>query len=436
MIDVNLDDCTPFLTPSQIEECNQKALDAFDILTSGKGGGAAYLGWKSLPSDSKESDFNDYYKIVERWSAKKVEIVIIIGVGGSYLGAKAAISALSHTFERELNSYRPQIIFAGFNLSEEYIYELLDLMKSKSVATVVISKSGTTLEPAIAFRIIKRHLEERYSKEEAKERIVAITDSSKGALKELADIEGYTTFAIQDSVGGRFSVLSSVGLLPIALAGFDIKDIIEGAKEMEQICSMRTLDNPAIKYAMARNSLYSIGKKIEVLALYNPKMRFFSEWWKQLFGESEGKGGKGLFPAAVNLSTDLHSIGQYIQDGERLMFETVLSIKHSNRSVIINSESNNLDGLNYLAGRSVEDCNEKAQKGARMAHVNGGVPNVVIEIENINEYNIGAIFYFFEFACSISAYMLGVNPFDQPGVEEYKNNMFALMGKPERKDLK
>ncbi len=413
--------------PSQYSE---RALGAFDLLESRKGEGNDFLGWLNLPSETPDSLLKECIAVADDWKKLGVELIVVIGIGGSYLGAKASIEALSHSFESALFPEKPRVVFAGHNLSEEYHAELFDYIEKKSVATVVISKSGTTTEPAVAFRLIKEKIEQRYGKEGARRRIVAVTDKSRGALKGLATTEGYRTFVIEDNVGGRFSVLSPVGLLPIALAGFDIKELMRGARDMEEVCKSRSAENPAVAYAASRNFLYDSGKKIEILVNYNPKLQYIGEWWKQLYGESEGKGGKGIFPASVNNTTDLHSMGQYIQDGERTLFETVLSVKTSQRELLICNDPQNLDGLNFISGKHLEECNRMAELGTKLAHIDGGVPNIRIEMERIDEYNIGELFYFFEKACGVSAYMLGVNPFDQPGVEAYKKNMFALLGKP------
>lgn len=407
-----------------------KAYSAFDELEGRKGLGNDFLGWLDLPEGTPMSLVDDCEAVATDWKAKGVQVVVAIGIGGSYLGAKASIEALSHTFEADMYPERPRVVFAGHNLSEDYLAELMDFIKDKSVAAVVISKSGTTTEPAVAFRIIKEHLEERYGKQGACERIVAITDAARGALKGLSTQEGYRTFVIPDDVGGRFSVLTPVGLLPIAIAGFDIRKMMEGVAAMAKLCRERSENNPAIQYAAARNELYDNGKKVEILVNFNPKLQYVGEWWKQLYGESEGKDGKGIFPASVNFTTDLHSMGQYIQDGERTLFETVLSVAKSNRSLTICNDPQNLDGLNFLSGKHLDECNKMAEIGTRLAHIDGGVPNLGIEMEKIDEYNLGELFFFFEKACGISAYMLGVNPFNQPGVEAYKKNMFALLGKP------
>ena len=337
---------------------------------------------------------------------------------------------MSHSFACQLGGHGPKIVFAGENLSEDYTAELLDLVKVRNAACVVISKSGTTTEPAVAFRLVKNYLEQTYGKKEACSRIVAITDKARGALKSLANQEGYQTFVIEDNIGGRFSVLTPVGLVPIALAGFDIEAMVRGAADAEKALEACSADNPAVRYAAMRNLLYDSGKKVELFASFNPKLQYLGEWLKQLFGESEGKDGKGIFPASVIFTTDLHSMGQYIQEGERMLFETVITVDNAQRTVTIPADEQNLDGLNYLAGKHVEHCNRMAQQGTRMAHIDGGVPNIGIHIERLDAYNLGSLFYFFEKVCGISAYQLGVNPFNQPGVEAYKKNMFKLLEKP------
>lgn len=428
IVNIDLKAAELFITAAEMELSYKKALESLETLESRQGRGNDFLGWLDLPTNTPESLISQCEEVVKRW--KGVELVVVTGIGGSYLGAKAAIDALSHSFRSLMGENSPEIVYAGQNLSEEYMAELMDLMTKKSVACLVISKSGTTTEPAVAFRIIKKFLEDKYGKEEAVNRIVAVTDAARGALKTLANLEGYTTFVIPDDVGGRFSVLTPVGLLPIALAGFNIREMLKGAAEMASICSVKDKENPAVKYAAVRNALYQKGKKIELLVNYTPKLQYVAEWWKQLYGESEGKEGKGIFPASVNFTTDLHSMGQYIQDGERTLFETVLSVTSSRREVVIEDDPKNLDGLNFLSGKRVEECNKMAELGTKIAHVDGGVPNIRIEFEKISEFNLGALFFFFEKACGISAYMIGVNPFDQPGVEDYKKNMFALLGKP------
>lgn len=437
MVKVDLDGCRTFVSENEFASWTDRALEAFDVLESGRGAGNDFLGWKHLPSQTPDSLVCEFEAIRDDWNSRGVDTVVVIGIGGSYLGAKCAVEALSHSFSSRLGR-RPgamDIVFAGQNLSEEYMAELMDLMISRNTAAVVISKSGTTTEPAVAFRLVKNYIEERYGKDEARARIVAVTDRSRGALKSLATQEGYRTFVIEDNVGGRFSVLTPVGLLPILLAGFDIRELLRGAREAEEACAVRSADNPAVRYAAMRNLLYSKGCKIELLVAFNPKLAFLGEWWKQLFGESEGKQGKGIFPASVNFTTDLHSMGQYIQQGERTLMETVVSVEHSNRTLKISTDPQNLDGLNFLAARNVEECNRMAELGTRLAHIDGGVPQLRVVMERICERELGAAFYFFEKSCGISAYVLGVNPFDQPGVEAYKKNMFALLGKPGYEEL-
>ncbi|MBQ1936799.1 MAG: glucose-6-phosphate isomerase, partial [Bacteroidales bacterium] len=407
----------------------QKALEAYDVLQNESGAGNDFLGWKTLPIDIPESIISDCEAIRDSWAGKGVDLVVVIGIGGSYLGARCAIEALSHGFIRPEGT--PQIVFAGSNLSEEYLAELMDLAKIRNTACVVISKSGTTTEPAVAFRIVKEYIENTYGKAEAAERIVAITDATKGALKTLATQEGYKTFVVPDNVGGRYSVLTPVGLLPIVLAGFDVRKMLAGAAKEREDLLVKGEDNAAIKYAAMRNLLYTeYGKKIEILVTFNPKFQYLGEWWKQLYGESEGKDLKGIFPASVVCTTDLHSMGQFIQEGDRVIFETTVSVKNANREVVIGSDEQNLDQLNYLAGKRVEHCNAMAQLGTKLAHIDGGVPQMEVCIDSINEETLGALFYFFEFACGVSAYVLGINPFNQPGVEAYKKNMFALLRKP------
>ena len=409
-----------------------KAQQANELLHSGKGAGNDFLGWVNLPSSISAEEI----AAIEAQAAKlreKAEVVICIGIGGSYLGAKAVIEAMSNSFEFLHRKHaNPTVVFAGENISEDYTYELLEAVKDYSIATIVISKSGTTTEPAIAFRIIKSEIEKRYGKAEAAERIVAITDQARGALKTLATNEGYPTFVIPDNVGGRFSVLTPVGLLPLAVAGIDIKALVEGAKDMEEATKAEVAveQNLAAQYAIVRNELYAAGKKIEILASYEPKLQYIAEWWKQLYGESEGKDGLGIFPASVTLTADLHSMGQYIQEGERTLFETVISVANSKHTITVENDEQNLDGLNFLTGKRLSEINKMAELGVQLAHVDGGVPNMRIEIPQIEEKAIGELLYFFEKACGISGYMLGVNPFNQPGVEAYKKNMFALLDKP------
>lgn len=433
MVNIDLKGCSSFVKEEEYKEYLNKALDAFDVLESEKGAGNDFLGWKTLPTDAPEEMIQDCEAIKADWAAKGIDLVVTIGIGGSYLGARCAIEALSHNFAKQLKNKggAPEVVFAGNNLSEEYVSELMDLVAERNTACVVISKSGTTTEPAVAFRIVKKYLEDTYGRKEAAERIVAITDAKKGALKTLSTQEGYRTFIVPDNVGGRFSVLTPVGLLPIVLAGFDVREMLKGAAEAQKTLAVKSEDNAAVQYAAMRNLLHTkYGKAVEILVTYNPKFTYLAEWWKQLYGESEGKDFKGIFPASVTNTADLHSMGQFIQEGSRVMFETVVSVKNSNRSVVIGSDPQNLDCLNYLAGQHVEHCNAMAQLGTKLAHIDGGVPQMEVSVERINEFNLGSIFYFFEFACGISAYTLGINPFNQPGVEAYKKNMFALLRKP------
>ena len=413
-------------------EMKAAAQKANELLHSGEGAGNDFLGWVNLPSSIDAEQI----AAIEAQAAAlraKADVVICIGIGGSYLGAKAVIEAMSNSFEfLKKNHENPTVVFAGQNISEDYTHELLEATKDYSVAAIVISKSGTTTEPAIAFRLIKAELEKRYGKEEAAQRIVAITDAARGALKTLATNEGYPTFVIPDDVGGRFSVLTPVGLLPLAVAGVDIKALVAGAQAMEKATAadVAVEDNLAAQYAIVRNELYKAGKKVEILGSYEPKLQYVAEWWKQLYGESEGKDGLGIFPASVTLTADLHSMGQYIQEGERTLFETIISVENAKHTVTVEAEEANLDGLNFLAGKRISEINKMAELGVRLAHIDGGVPQLCIEIPAIDETSIGALIYFFEKACGISGYILGVNPFNQPGVEAYKKNMFALLDKP------
>lgn len=407
-------------------------LAANNKLHDGSGSGSDFLGWVNLPSSISTAEMAEI-EDTARTLAENAEVVVVVGIGGSYLGAKAVLDALGNNFD-QLKKQRsaPIVIFAGQNLSEDYLSELMEVLEDYSIACIVISKSGTTTEPAIAFRIIKEEIERRYTKAGAAERIVAVTDRSRGALRTLATQEGYKTFVIEDNIGGRFSVLTPVGLLPLAVAGVDIREIIKGAADMERATAptVAYADNLAAQYAAARTVLYRAGKKIEILASYEPKLSNIGEWWKQLYGESEGKNGKGIFPASVTLTADLHSMGQYIQDGERSLFETVISVGEPNEHLEVKADTANLDGLNFLAGKRISEVNRMARLGTMLAHVDGGVPNIELAIDAIDEYAIGELLYFFEKACGISGYALGVNPFDQPGVEAYKRNMFALLGKP------
>ena len=418
------------ITPTA--ELYAQAAAANKMLHTGEGAGNDFLGWVNLPSSIDATELATIKAQAEKLRAK-AEVVICIGIGGSYLGAKAVLDSLSNSFEYLKKSHEnPTVVFAGQNISEDYTYEMLDALKDYSIATIVISKSGTTTEPAIAFRIIKEEIEKRYGKEEAKERIVAVTDKARGALKTLATNEGYPTFVIPDDVGGRFSVLTPVGLLPLAVAGVDIKALVAGAQAMEKECGADAPieQNLAAQYAIVRNALYNEGRKIEILGSYEPKLQYINEWWKQLYGESEGKDGKGIFPASVTLTADLHSMGQYIQEGERTLFETIISVEKPAHKVVIEADKDNLDGLNFLAGKRISEVNLMAELGVQLAHVDGDVPNIRISLPSIEARTIGALLYFFEKACGISGYMLGVNPFNQPGVEAYKKNMFALLDKP------
>ena len=429
MVSINLKAAEGFISEALLNEQVEKAYAGLDTVLAGNGAGNDFLGWVNLPSEIDNNLIDACNSIVKRWIGK-VDVVVVVGIGGSYLGAKCAIEALSHTFAASMPNTHPQVVFAGHNISEDYTGELLEFLEHRTYATIVISKSGTTTEPAIAFRILKENMEKRFGKEICKERIVAITDASKGALRTLATQEGYTTFVIPDNVGGRFSVLTPVGLLPIAVAGFDIKALVEGARHMQEVCAKKEASNPAILYAAARNAAYSLGKKIEILVNYNPKLQYLGEWWKQLYGESEGKDGKGIFPASCDFTTDLHSMGQWIQEGERIIFETVISVEEPNKKMLFPEDEENLDGLNFLAGKRVDEVNKMAELGTRLAHVDGGVPNIRISVPVLNEYYIGQLIYFFEIGCGISGNVLGVNPFNQPGVEAYKKNMFALLDKP------
>ena len=429
MINIDVKDVLGTVSLEAINSYSAKAADSLRMLHDGTGAGNDFLGWVNLPSETDTSLLDDIVATAESLRSS-CEAVVAIGIGGSYLGAKAVIEALSDSFAAYKKAEGPVLLFAGQNIGEDYLYELSSYLKDKKYGIIVISKSGTTTEPAIAFRMLKEQLEAQIGKAEASRRIVAITDAKRGALRQLATEEGYKTYVIADNVGGRFSVLSPVGLLPIAVAGFDIRKLVEGARNMQKATAQDTEENIAMLYAKTRNALYNSGKKIEILVNYNPKLHYFSEWWKQLYGESEGKDHKGIFPASVDNSTDLHSMGQWIQDGERTIIETVISVLNQKHSVAIPSDEANLDGLNYIANRRVDEVNKMAELGTRIAHVDGGVPNIRITIDSLCEECLGELIYFFEKACGISGYILGVNPFNQPGVEDYKRNMFALLAKP------
>ena len=420
----------PFVPREAIYGYGQETTAHLRSLYEKTGAGSDFLGWLELPSRVTEAEIRE----MEESAAllrNRTEVIVVVGIGGSYLGAKAMISALGSHFEA-FDEKSPAIVFAGQNIGEDYLHELLGILDRKSYAIIVISKSGTTTEPAIAFRLLKNHLEQKKGAEKASELIIAITDRQKGALRKLAEQSAYKTFVIPDDTGGRYSVLTPVGLLPIACAGYDIRRFIEGSKSMQ----MQTAPgvpfekNPSALYAAARNALYRAGKTTEILANYESRLNYFSEWWKQLYGESEGKQNKGIFPVSVNFTADLHSMGQYIQEGERRLFETVLSIVDPDNTLHIPRDAENLDGLNFLAGKRISEVNKMAELGTLLAHVDGGVPNIRVEVPSIDEYHLGQLVYFFEKACGISGYLLGVNPFDQPGVEAYKKNMFALLEKP------
>ena len=431
-ITLSIDKALGALPNATIGNYAEKASQALQVLHNGTGKGNEFLGWLNLPFEISAQEMTAMEKTAERLR-KQCEIIVVIGIGGSYLGAKAIIEALSDSFSwLKHTKDDPIIVFAGQNISEDYLFELQNLLKNKKFFFVCISKSFTTTEPALAFRLLKKQLEDQQGKAAGKDLIVCITDKSRGALRTLATQEGYETYVIADDVGGRFSVLSPVGLLPIAIAGFDIRALIQGAVAMQKACALDVPfeKNIAAQYAAIRNALYQNGKKIEILVNFHPKLHFIAEWWKQLYGESEGKDHKGIFPAAVDFTTDLHSMGQWIQDGERTIFETVISVAEPNNTVIFPKTDDNLDNLNFLAGKRVDTINKMAELGTMIAHIDGGVPNLKIELPKLNEFYLGELIYFFEKACGISGYMLGVNPFDQPGVEDYKNNMFALLEKP------
>lgn len=429
-LSISLKNCSNFISIEEILAYGQLSARHLDTLTEGTGAGSDFLGWIKLPED-----INPQLDRIEK-TAKHLRSVsdttVIIGIGGSYLGARAVIEALSHTFSPILKKKHHDVIFAGQNIDEDYLADLIELLDERNYSIIVISKSGTTTEPAIAFRILKDHLERKVGKPAAAERIIAITDEKKGALRVMAETNGYETFVIPDNVGGRFSVLTPVGLLPIAVAGFDIKTLVKGAASMQQltVSNKNASSNPSLLYAAARNLMLQNGKSIEILVNFSPRLHFMSEWWKQLYGESEGKDGKGIFPASVDMTTDLHSMGQYIQDGQRILFETIISVKNSGKTITIPKEKEDSDQLNYLAGKRLSEVNHNAEAGTIIAHNDGGVPIINVTIPSVNEHYLGQLIYFFELACGISGYMLDVNPFDQPGVEAYKKNMFALLNKP------
>lgn len=422
-----------FISGEEIGYMKRLTEQAKDLLVSKEGAGNDFLGWLDLPVDYDKEEFARIEKAAEKIKGDS-EVLVVIGIGGSYLGARAAIEFLRHGFYNNLPKEKrgtPEIYYVGSNISSTYLQGVIDVIGDRDFSVNVISKSGTTTEPAIAFRIFKKMLEEKYGKEEAAKRIYATTDKARGALKDLATNEGYESFVVPDDVGGRFSVLTAVGLLPIAVSGADIKALMEGAASGRELALKEGFEtNGAMQYAAVRNILLRKGKSVEVLANYEPALHYIGEWWKQLYGESEGKDQKGIFPAAVDLTTDLHSMGQFIQDGSRIMYETVMSVEEPREDISIEKEPVDLDGLNYLAGKNMDFVNKSAMNGTILAHTDGNVPNLLIRIPKMDEFYLGQLFYFFEFACGVSGYILGVNPFNQPGVESYKRNMFALLGKP------
>ena len=423
----------PFIAEHEVENMKKPAADAKEVLVGRTGAGNDFLGWIDLPVNYDKEEFSRIKKAAERIQSGS-EVLLVIGIGGSYLGARAAIEFLRHSFYNIVDkSVRktPEIYFCGNSISSTYLKDLMDVIGDRDFSINIISKSGTTTEPAIAFRIFKEMCEKKYGKEGAAKRIYATTDKARGALKKLATEEGYETFVVPDDVGGRFSVLTAVGLLPIAVSGADIDKLMEGAASGREAALNNAFEeNDALQYAAVRNILLRKGKEVEILANYEPAVHYISEWWKQLYGESEGKDQRGIFPASVDLTTDLHSMGQFIQDGARIMFETVLDVEKSRETLTIGEEPVDLDGLNYLAGQTVDFVNKSAMNGTILAHTDGQVPNLMVKIPEVNEFYLGQLFYFFEFACGVSGYLLGVNPFNQPGVESYKKNMFALLGKP------
>lgn len=431
-----------FISNEEVTYMEKQVLDAKELLVSKEGAGNDFLGWVDLPVDYDKEEFDRIKKAAEKIKSDS-EVLLVIGIGGSYLGARAAIEFLRHSFynvvSKEIRK-TPEIYFVGNSISSTYVKHLIDVIGDRDFSINIISKSGTTTEPAIAFRVFKEMAEHKYGKAEAAKRIYATTDKARGALKGLATEEGYETFVVPDDVGGRFSVLTAVGLLPIAVSGADIDKLMEGAQAGRASAMDKPFaENDALKYAAIRNILLRKGKTIEILANYEPSLHYVSEWWKQLYGESEGKDQKGIFPASVDLTTDLHSMGQFIQDGNRILFETVMNVEKSQEELVLKEEAVDLDGLNYLAGKTVDFVNKSAMNGTILAHTDGNVPNLIVNIPEQNEYYLGQLFYFFEFACGVSGYLLGVNPFNQPGVESYKKNMFALLGKPgyekEREEL-
>jgi len=434
-----LENASSFVSSHELENASELTKLMHQCIHEQTGAGSDFLGWVDLPEHYDKDEFARIEKAATKIQGDS-EVLVVIGIGGSYLGARAAIEALNHHFynlQDKATRKLPQIIFVGHHISSTYVQELKDYLQNKTFSINVISKSGTTTEPAIAFRIFKKLLIEKFGPVEANKRIYATTDAAKGALKTLATSEGYESFVVPDNVGGRFSVLTAVGLLPIAVSGINIAEMMRGARDARQEYSNPNLrENEAYQYAVIRNALYAKGKTIEMLINYEPALLYFNEWWKQLFGESEGKDQKGIFPAAASFSTDLHSMGQYIQEGRRDLFETVINIEKPKQDITLEAEESDLDGLNYLAGKSIDFVNKKAFQGTLLAHVDGGVPNLVLNVPELSAYSFGYLVYFFEKACAMSGYILGVNPFDQPGVEAYKKNMFALLGKPGHEELK
>ena len=431
-IQLSIEKALGFISKEKLASYEPKVRACMETLEKGTGLGNDFLGWLHLPSSITQEHLNDL-KATANVLRENCEVVVVAGIGGSYLGARAVIEALSNSLAwlSEKKAGQPVILFAGNNISEDYLYELTEYLKDKKFGVINISKSGTTTETALAFRLLKEQCEKQRGKEMARKVIVAITDAKKGAARITADKEGYKSFIIPDNVGGRFSVLTPVGLLPIAVAGFDIEQLINGARDMETVCANKNImENPAALYAAIRNELYQTGKKIEILVNFQPKLHYFMEWWKQLYGESEGKDHKGIYPSSVDFSTDLHSMGQWIQEGERSIYETVVSIESPEHELRVPTDEENLDGLNFLAGKRVDEINKMAELGTQLAHVDGGVPNMRISVPKLNEYYLGQLIYFFEKACGISGYILDINPFNQPGVEAYKKNMFALLNKP------
>ncbi len=429
----------PFVSQYEIDYLTKYVADAHEMLHNKTGAGNDYLGWVNLPADYDKEEFARIKKAAEKIRSDS-DVLVVIGIGGSYLGARAAVEMLQHSFYNALDKDKrkgPAVFFAGNNISSTYMADLLETVEGKDISVNVISKSGTTTEPAIAFRIFKKLLEDKYGKAEAAKRIYATTDKARGALKTLADSEGYETFVVPDDVGGRYSVLTAVGLLPIAAAGIDIDKMMQGAKDaMDEYANPNLAENACYQYAAVRNALARKGKSVEMMVNYEPALHYFGEWWKQLYGESEGKDNKGIFPAAADFSSDLHSMGQYIQDGQRILFETALLVDEPRKNITIEATDDNIDGLNFLAGKTIDFVNSKAAQGTALAHTDGLVPNLAVTVPALDAYNFGKMVYFFEKACGISGYLLGVNPFDQPGVEAYKKNMFALLGKPGYEDAK